>query len=291
MLTARGGELEGEFAFGIVRQLFEAPLAAASAGPARRAAPGAAALSESLFASRPRARREETESSFAMLHGLYWLAANFASPRRRCSSSTTCTGRTSRRCAGFIYLARRLEGLPLLLLAATRPPDQANSLRLSGSCSPIPAAVAIRPGRSRPGLRGGARTRTARDRAGGGVRCRARDGLGRQPALPGRAARRGAQQGLAPTVENAPHVLELGPRAVSYGVSTRLARLRQKRPICSCSGDPRRSHRHRLAAALAGIDPTTALTAASALVRADLLRNENPLEFTHPVVRQRFSRT
>src|SRR4051794_18765950 len=30
VLAARGGELEGEFAFGIVRQLFEAPLAAAT---------------------------------------------------------------------------------------------------------------------------------------------------------------------------------------------------------------------------------------------------------------------
>ena len=38
VLTARGGELEGEFAFGIVRQLFEAPLAAATPELARRAA-------------------------------------------------------------------------------------------------------------------------------------------------------------------------------------------------------------------------------------------------------------
>jgi predicted ATPase len=30
VLTARGGELEGEFALGVVRQLFEAPLAAAT---------------------------------------------------------------------------------------------------------------------------------------------------------------------------------------------------------------------------------------------------------------------
>src|SRR3954447_19244628 len=31
VLTARGGELEGQFAFGIVRQLFETPLAALNA--------------------------------------------------------------------------------------------------------------------------------------------------------------------------------------------------------------------------------------------------------------------
>src|SRR3954466_651265 len=79
VLTARAGELEGQFAFGIVRQLFEAPLAAAN--PAMRAdlLAGAAALSASLFASAPSAAEEEAESSFAILHGLYWLAANFAS--------------------------------------------------------------------------------------------------------------------------------------------------------------------------------------------------------------------
>ena len=40
VLSARGGELEGEFAFGIVRQLFEAPLAGSDPGVARRVACG-----------------------------------------------------------------------------------------------------------------------------------------------------------------------------------------------------------------------------------------------------------
>ena len=79
VLSARGGELEGEFAFGIVRQLFEAPLAAASAELRAELLSGAAGLSGSLFASAPTPSGEAAESSFAMLHGLYWLAANFAS--------------------------------------------------------------------------------------------------------------------------------------------------------------------------------------------------------------------
>jgi DNA-binding CsgD family transcriptional regulator len=41
----------------------------------------------------------------------------------------------------------------------------------------------------------------------------------------------------------------------------------------------------RLAAALAGLDTAGALSAATALVRSDLLRQENPLEFMHPIVR------
>src|SRR5438067_8021400 len=78
VLSARGGELEGEFAFGIVRQLFEAPLASATAEIRAELLAGAAGLSASLFASAPTAG-EGAESSFAILHGLYWLAANFAS--------------------------------------------------------------------------------------------------------------------------------------------------------------------------------------------------------------------
>jgi AAA ATPase domain len=78
VLAARGGELEGAFVFGIVRQLFETPLAAATADTRTELFAGAADLSASLFASAPTsAVREGPESSFAMLHGLYWLAANF----------------------------------------------------------------------------------------------------------------------------------------------------------------------------------------------------------------------
>src|SRR3954465_4267374 len=80
VLTARGGELEGEFAFGIVRQLFEAPLAAATEDERNELLSGAAGVSASLFTSAPTTSSgDAAESSFAMLHGLYWLAANFAS--------------------------------------------------------------------------------------------------------------------------------------------------------------------------------------------------------------------
>src|SRR5439155_24755875 len=69
-----------QFAFGIVRQLFEAPLAAATPELRGELLAGAADLSSSLFTSAPTtATGEGAESSFAMLHGLYWLAANFAS--------------------------------------------------------------------------------------------------------------------------------------------------------------------------------------------------------------------
>ena len=77
VLTARGGQLERQFAFGVVRQLFEPALVdeqrreevlAGAAGPARAvlapAGQGGTATSGDSF--------------FAALHGLYWLTANLS---------------------------------------------------------------------------------------------------------------------------------------------------------------------------------------------------------------------
>ena len=286
VLSARGGEVEGEFAFGIVRQLFEAPLAAASADLRAELLSGAAGLSGSLFASAPTPPGEAAESSFAMLHGLYWLAANFASrmPTLIVVDDLHWADEPSMR--WLHYLARRLEGLPLLLLTATRPPDQANVPALVAELLTDPVAVAIRPavlGRESAAA-------LARERLGNEPAAAFADALesgsGGNPLYLVALLDAVMQQGLAPTVENAPRVLELGPRAVSYGVSTRLARLPSEATdllrAAAILGDRTDL---ALAAAIAGTDATTALTAASALVRADLLRNENPLEFTHPVVR------
>jgi predicted ATPase len=78
--SARGGELESDFAFGIVRQLFESALLGLAPNVRDELLSGAAAPASPLFADVPgRSEPGRSETSFAMLHGLYWLAANFAS--------------------------------------------------------------------------------------------------------------------------------------------------------------------------------------------------------------------
>src|SRR5436190_7943385 len=287
VLNARGGELEGEFAFGIVRQLFEAPLATATTELRAELLAGAAGLCASLFASAPTtASGEGAESSFAMLHGLYWLAANFASrtPTLLVVDDLHWSDEPS---LGWLhYLARRLDGLPLLLLVGTRPPEQANLPTLVGELLADPGGVVMRPG----GLGQESAAALARERLGdepaAAFAAALETGSGGNPLYLVALLDAVWQQGLAPTAEHAPHVLELGPQAVSYGVSTRLGRLPAEATdllrAAAILGDRTELP---LAAALAGTDPGAALTAASALVRADLLRQENPLEFTHPVVR------
>src|SRR3954452_17380079 len=70
VLAARGSELEREFPFGVVRQLFEAVVGDRERTLAGAAAPAAAVLGD--------AGMSEGDVSFAALHGLFWVALNLA---------------------------------------------------------------------------------------------------------------------------------------------------------------------------------------------------------------------
>ena len=79
-LSARGSELERDFAYGLVRQLFEAPLVAAPPPERAELLAGAAGHAAALFgvaAAQEDVAGALLDPSFAILHGLYWLCANF----------------------------------------------------------------------------------------------------------------------------------------------------------------------------------------------------------------------
>jgi predicted ATPase len=79
VLTARGSELERDFAFSVVRQLFEPLLYGASEEQRGRWSAGAAALAMTLFEEDLGSTREaEEEVRYRRRHGLYWLVANVA---------------------------------------------------------------------------------------------------------------------------------------------------------------------------------------------------------------------
>ena len=136
VLSARGFELERDFAYGVVRQLFEAPVVAASAPERAELLAGAAGRAAALFGvAGPHGDAADAllDPSFAILHGLYWLCANLArrSALLLCVDDLHWADHASLR---FLhYLGRRLQELPIALVAAARPAAPASSSARSGA--------------------------------------------------------------------------------------------------------------------------------------------------------------
>jgi DNA-binding CsgD family transcriptional regulator len=122
-LAARGHELERDFGFGVVRQLFERVAreqpATVSAGQARLAGP--------VLGIEPvgaRRAKPPLEPIYPAIHGLYWLTLTLAerSPIALLLDDSQWADKASLRF--LAYLAPRLEDLPVLLAITTRRGEQ-----------------------------------------------------------------------------------------------------------------------------------------------------------------------
>jgi DNA-binding CsgD family transcriptional regulator len=289
VLAARGGELEGEFAYGMVRQLFEPLLASVAPDHRGELLSGPAALMEPLFGASQLAGPQDAPAggSFAILHGLYWLAANVAFQQPTFLAIDDLHWADTPSLRWLLYLTRRLEGVPLLVAAGTRPPEgEGRDPVLVAELISDPDATAIHPGplgrasiavlaRELHGLKPDEAFCAAIETATGG-----------NPLFVDAVLDAVAREGTSPTAEHVPRLLEIGAQGVSRAVGLRLARLPPKAlallGAASILGDGT-ALRH--AAALAGVGASELGPAAAALVRLDLLRREDPLEFFHPVVR------
>ncbi len=287
VLGARAGEHEAEFAFGVVRQLFEQPLANASADQRAELLAGAAALVEPLFpAARPQLPPTLADSPFAIRHGLYWLVANMAYLQPTCLIVDDLHWADGPSLHWLGYLARRLEGLALLVVAATRPPSQGHDPALLEELLTDPAALIIQPAP----LTLSSVTQLTRTRLGlepAEAFCAAvAVATGGNPLFVGALLDAIAQERLEPTGAHAKTVLGLDPRAISRAVSVRLTRLPSDSiAIARAAAILGDGSALRHVAALAELDLVVAGQAASGLVRVDLLREADPIEFFHPVVR------
>ena len=287
VLVARGAELEQEFAYNVVRQLFEPLLASLTAEERGELLSGTAALAGRLFDEAELTGSASGDVSFAVLHGLYWLAANAAARRPTALVVDDLHWADAPSLRWLTYLGRRLEGLPLLVIAGLRPPEQANEAELLTELVSDPAALVIRPTALGPAS----------------VASVAREIFGVEPEEPFVAACVEATggnplfvralldalkgEGCDPVAANAERVREIGPEPVTRAVSLRLSRLpaeaRQLAAATAVLGD---GCDLRDAAALAALESDLASLAATTLARADLVRVSTPaIEFVHPVVR------
>jgi DNA-binding CsgD family transcriptional regulator len=284
LLSARGSELEREFAFGVVRQLFE-PVLESSDGAAFTGAAGAARRVFEFDLDEQRSAVEAPSyRSFASLHGLYWLVVNLSavSPLVIAVDDLHWCDGPSLHFLG--YLARRLEGLPVLVMGTLRPLQRLDSAPLDELAGDA-LTVSIRLGP----LSTSAAARLVGERLGDGgddvfgAACHAV--TGGNPLLLHELLKTLAIEGVRPDAAHVAAVAGLGPRAASRAVLLRLARLSEEavkmaRAAAVLGDDADLS----MVATLAGTELEAAGEAVSALVRAEVLRDGLPLGFVHPLV-------
>lgn len=148
VLTARGGELERDFAFGVVRQLFERELLQADAARRDALLAGAAANAAPAVGvpAGVAAHARAQDPSFGVMHGVYWLTANLASAGPLLVQIDDAHWADAATLRSLLYVANRLDGLPLLLVAAARPSEPGAEHELVTQLASVPGAVVVRPG-------------------------------------------------------------------------------------------------------------------------------------------------
>src|SRR5205823_22401 len=127
VLAARASEMEREVPFGVIRQLLAPALLSRPDSNAAELFEGAAGLARPVFQAALSTTPDgpNTDTSFAVLDGLYWLLAGLAArtPLVISVDDAHCADAPSARF--LIFLLRRLEGLPVVLLIARRPGEDA----------------------------------------------------------------------------------------------------------------------------------------------------------------------
>ena len=283
VLSARGGELEREFPFGVVRQLFEPRLTDVDAR--ERLLAGAAAPAAMVFGFSESAP-DSAESSFTGLHGLYWLTVNLSTDAPLLLAIDDLHWCDPASLRFLAYLTRRIDGLPILVVGSLRPfepggPDEAALADLASD----PTARVLTPAP----LSSSAAADVVRERLGERVEgvfadaCHA--STEGNPLLLNELLKTLHAERVPPDAGHVDFVAELGPRAASRAVLLRLARLSpdavrlaRSLAVLGDGADP------AAAGELAELDTTAAASASRELVRAEIARPDPPLGFVHPLV-------
>jgi DNA-binding CsgD family transcriptional regulator len=289
VLHSRGAELEREFAFGVVRQLFELPLA--DAGPTQRVdllegAAGVAAGALRLPGAETGGREMVVGPGppFAVLHGLYWLCANLASQSPLCLVVDDAHWADAPSLRFLAFLVARLEGLSGTLIVAARPHEGGADAGLLAALTSDSAEV-IRPApltRAAVGQFVEMSLGEAADDAFADACLRATRGT---PFLMRELVGALREEAVSPTAASAAVVERIGARTVGRSILLRLDRLPDPAGQLARAVAILERGDLQQAARLAELDHDEAVAAADLLAAAQILEPGRPLTFVHPIVR------
>jgi DNA-binding CsgD family transcriptional regulator len=287
VLRARGGELERDFSYGVVRQLFEPRLAAAGEDERVRLLVGAARLAGPLFefGEVGEALAGGEDASYRTMHGLYWLTANLAELEAALLAVDDLHWCDAPSLRFLSYLARRLDGLPVVVAACVRTKEPGVDEAILTQLEAEPLATLVRP--APLSLEAVARLLEARlgsDPAPEFLQTVYTSCAG-NPFLLNELVHALLAERIGPGADAAARVRELGPESLSRFVLQRLRRLGPPAEALARAVAILGESELAPAAALAQLELEEAGSAAAGLVRSEVLRPRGPLAFVHPVLR------
>ena len=277
VLRSRATEMEINFAFGVVRQLFEPPLAEASEPERVDLLQDAAGVAAGLLGL-PGARANGPSSSavdpsFALLHGLYWLCANLAAVCPLCVVVDDAHWADAASLRYLAFLLTRLEELDIALIVATRPPETGTDAELLTAVATDSSADVIR--------------LAPLTRAALAELLEARLGKAPDPEVVDTCLRvtRGTPFFVRELVDAPGDGRIGGVETVGRSVSLRLLRLPEPAGRLARSLAILEQSDLLQAARLAGLEELETADAADRLATAGILEPGRPLTFVHPLVR------
>lgn len=281
-VIARGYEFERDYPFGVLRQLITSAQRAQGDHGVSSEADQADALLESLGGE-----GAAENNIFTIYEGLYWATVRAAetTPVLIAIDDLQWCDRVS--LEYLAYLARRIESLPIAIVATLRPADSSAAAASVRELMSDPGRLSISPrplGESSVSAMASERLGFEPDSEFVNELVTITDG---NPLLVDELLKELAAEGVQPTRDNVDTLREVGPRAASRSVLLRLARLDD------CCSDVARAltiiGEGMSVQAIARFTDNSeegVATAVSRNINAEIFRPDQPLGFVHPLVRE-----
>lgn len=284
MLSARSGELERDFGFGVIRQLFEARVIGAGVEERARLLADAARLAEPVFAAGARTEGG-ADVAYATLHGLYWLVVNLTEDAPLLLTIDDVQWADEPSLRFLLHLATRLPGMPVVIALTMRTGSETRRPELQTLLLEAQAPIL------RPQLLGDAAvTNMVRATLGPDAAealCRAcAQATGGNPFLLSELLGELRRKARSSADIDPERVRGLAPARIAASVLLRVGRLDREAPGLTRSvavlGDQARLV---TCAQLARLDLDRARELADALAELAVFEPGEPLRFVHPIIR------
>ncbi|MGA2011941.1 MAG: AAA family ATPase [Solirubrobacteraceae bacterium] len=287
VLRAGGAQLEREYAFGVVRDLFAAVVAPGrSHGDLLEGAAGLAAVPLGLGSATADAGGEWGDRASAAMHGLYWLTARVAerSPVLLAIDDAHWADVMSLRFV--LYLARRLDDLPVLIVVAAGPAADHDEEQLLSQLESLPGVTSLRPAPLSVAHTAQLIAERGVPEGDGEFVAACQHATGGNPFLLGELVSRLQGDGVRGSAADAARVAGIAPKGIVRWVSSRLAALGEDAQlVAGAYGVLGAGASLADVSLLAGLETAPAAEAADTLIAAGILTAEQPHEFVQPLVR------